>query len=77
MQPMFILLTNRPPLGHELLWYALVAPVFGYGCALMAGSHGRRNWVWFVLGAIGTIVTTVVLAYLISKDHESQAGKPS
>jgi hypothetical protein len=77
MQQMFILLTNRPPLGHELFWYVLIAPVLGYGCALFAGSHGRRKWVWFVLGTIGTVFATVALAYLISKDRQTQTGKPS
>jgi hypothetical protein len=76
MQAMFLLLDSRPPLPHELLWYALVAPIFGYGCALMAGSHGRRKAVWFVLGFIGTVITTVALAYLISKDREIQTRKP-
>jgi uncharacterized membrane protein YjjB (DUF3815 family) len=77
MHAMFLLITNRPPLIHELFWYVLFSPIFGYGCALMAGSHGRRRWVWFVLGAVGTVFATVALAYLISRDRQTQTGKPN
>lgn len=62
----------RAPLGRELVWYAIAAPIFGYACALMAESQGRRKWLWFLLGFFFTAGAPIALAYLSIKHRQTQ-----
>jgi bacteriorhodopsin len=63
-----------PP--HEFLWYLLLMPIFGYVCALMAQSRGRRKWLWFALGFFFTVIAAIALASLSRLDHDTHGEKP-
>ena len=75
MQRMLLELPAHPPVVYQVALYVVLAPMFGYGCAVSAGARGRRKWLWFVLGTLGTVITSVVLAYLVLKDRPAPAGK--
>ena len=53
-----------------------LAVLFGAFCALWAQQTRRNPWLWFFLGAIGSVVTVFVLLYKNAKDIEERPPTP-
>src|SRR5678816_1106782 len=46
----------------------IAAFLFGAFCALWAQNTGRSAWLWFLLGALFSVITVLVLLYKNSQD---------
>ena len=51
----------------ELLISIVVVLIFGAACGTIASNKGRRSVLWFILGAIGTIISLVIILILPKK----------
>ena len=49
-----------------------IAILFGAFCALWAQNTGRNPWLWFVMGAIFSCITVLIL---LTKNADDLAGK--
>ncbi len=59
-------MNGNQELVRFLAWLLITAPIFGGASALVARELGRRQWLWFVLGALlnGAAVMTLMLMWV-------------
>jgi hypothetical protein len=64
-------------LSRELAWFGIAGPIFGFACAFLAKSCGRRQWVWFILGFVFTVpAVLILLIFYVRKSTKIDHASP-